>query len=307
VRAGLYTWRRSFKGFLFKYKKIKRKFFWKFRNKRWRWFLTLLRNKKFYSLIQKKSRKLYKKKSQYSYNRRIRLFKNFKKIWKSLSLNLKGYGQVRARRILFPYRRKIGKLSKTHWVGDNLKWIILIKKKKWYKLRKRWIWHRLIKRTVKVKFLNPLKKYFAFNIAVRKCFKNIVSSYKIHKKILFQKVPFFLVNMGLVSIIKQAYKICKRNRIIVNGKIVNNEYIIQPYDLVTFDVRKMLIWFKYKRWQFRKKRYGTNWKVKKGLLYNKRIRTFIFYKNIFSLPGTWRSNYHYYYYYRNLLQTCRMR
>jgi 23S rRNA-/tRNA-specific pseudouridylate synthase len=47
--------------------------------------------------------------------------------------------------------------------------------------------------------------------------------------------------MGLVSIIKQAYKICKRNRIIVNGKIVNNEYIMQPYDLVTFDVRKMLI------------------------------------------------------------------
>jgi len=76
---------------------------------------------------------------------------------------------------------------------------------------------------------------------VRKCFKNIAPSYDIHKKILFQQPPFFLRITGLVSTIKQAYRVCNRNRIVVEGDIATKDYIMKPYDLVTLDVRKLLI------------------------------------------------------------------
>jgi len=175
----------------------------------------------------------------------------------------------------------------------------------WQKLRKRWIWHRLIKHSLKIGHIIYLKKYFAFNIAMRKNFLKILPTYELHKKILYQQVPYFLVNVGLVPVIKQAVKLCKFGKVMVNGAAVGVNYIIRPFDLIRFNFRKNDIDWKYRRFTSAMR---FNFKFKRGLIYNWDFKMYIFYRNLDLIPGRGKVSYLYhYYFYRNLLQTCRMR
>jgi|GEM_PF-2695314 len=154
--------------------------------------------------------------------------------------------------------------------------------------------------------MSNLKKHFAYNIAVRKYFKKILP-YSSHGRMNEYQAPLFLVQRKLVPVVKRAVELCRWHRVVVNGKAVSEKYLIQPYDLISFSIRKALLRFKQKRFFYRN--YGgSKWGIMKGLIYNRRIRHYIVYKNSPFLTGNKRHKYLYYYYFhRNVLQGCRMR
>jgi len=257
------------------------------------------------------ARKIYqchRKRSDFRNNRWIFLFSNLQKLWWGVFWKIRCYRDLMTKWALYPRWKKFG------WFTGNFKLIYpqfqvrhVRRQRYWQKLRKRWIWHRLIKRSVKVRFLSNLKKYFAYNIAVRKYFKKILPSYNLHKKVMYQQVPYFLVQMGLVPVLKQAVKLCKAKRVSVNGFSVGPDYIMKPFDVVRFNFSKRAVWRKH-RWHTNRFRQWKGIKLRRGLIYHRKMRMYIFYKNLDQVPGRRRLTYlFYYYFYRNLLQTCRTR
>jgi len=120
-----------------------------------------------------------------------------------------------------------------------------------------------------------------------------------------QTVPYFLTITKLLPYIRVARRLCKFGRVVVGGQIATTNTFIKPFDIINFTFPKKFIFFKQKKIQYRNKR-RKYLRLARGLLYNKRIKSYIYYKNPETLPIRPKPTYLYYYYYhRNLLQRCR--
>jgi len=239
--------------------------------------------------------------------RRLGCYTNFQKLWWTIFVSVRFWLGLKTRWALTPKWKKTKEYTGTsRWKAKSFYFNKFIRKKMWKKLRKRWIWHRLIKFSVKPYFLSNIKKYFAYNIAVRKYFDKILP-YPQHQKIPFQQIPFFLVQNRLVPVIKRARQLCDAKRIVVNGSSVDKHYIMKPFDLLTFNFRKAGFWYKQRRYRNKRKR-GTQWKLRKGFIYNRKMRMYILYKNIgYTTNHNKQAYWSYFYFHRNLLQGCHMR
>jgi len=125
---------------------------------------------------------------------------------------------------------------------------------------------------------------------------------------MYQKVPFFLVQKKIIPLVKLATRLCKFKKVSINGHKVNAKYIMKPYDLITFDFPKKYVYYKHKKY-VTKKYSSPKIRLVRGLLHNKRIKSYIYYTESATMPGKRKqpTYLYYFYYYRNLLQTCRMR
>jgi len=184
IREKLITLRTVWK-YLRYYKKIRKKYLWKLKYKYQKLAGPNLAHKK----IKFKNFRSFKK-----LNRKVFLI-GCKKIWFWVFLRQKIRSLLAGRWALFPKRKKRytnGQL----WQYTNMKLMKFTKIQFWKKLRKRWHWHRQIKFCVKINFLTYLKRYFAYNIAARKCF-NKVTTWNFHKNIFNRQLPLFLVQKNL--------------------------------------------------------------------------------------------------------------
>ena len=189
LRLSFYTRRPMWK-YLFRYKKIKRRFRWRRRWKflKWSWHLRQYRRFKYLY----KFTKIYFTKSRYKFHRRYFRFGSLRHIWFHLCSDLLYYKIPKTNQNFFPKWRKFRYYrAQVLWRRGKYKFYKMYKKRLWNKLRKRWIWHRLTKYSVRTNFLSNLKKYFAYNIAVRKSFRYRIADYSIHKLTLRQRLPFF--------------------------------------------------------------------------------------------------------------------
>jgi hypothetical protein len=290
--------------FALKYKKQKRKFFW-----RKRFIRTNYRQFYFFHRFRRQFQTIlicYRNYSWYSSNRRVLLMTNLQKLWLSTISSIRQYAYHIQSDSLQPIWRKEGLFTgNLRLIYPNVEVWYLRTKRYWQKLRKRWIWHRRIKRSLSIGYLSYLKGYFAYNIAVRKCFEKIYKKYNDHQKIMDYQVPYFLVQRKLAPVLKQARKLCQRGFINVNGELANRWYMMKPFDIIRFSFRKIEIDRKqWKQEHERKRRKGM--RVRRGLIYHRGIKSYIFFKNLNRVPSHTRISYLYnYYYYRNLLQPCR--
>jgi hypothetical protein len=296
----------TFRKFLVRYKKIKRKLFWIRRF--WMDHIYIFRlMRKFFWREARKFK--FRFRGILIYSRWSFFYHSFKKLWKNLKMTARIWSQYKVRWALFPrFMDKRIFRGTTDWYYPNTfdLWKNLIKNRWWTKRRKRWIWHRMIYYVSRPRFMSNLKKWFTYNIVIRKYFKKILP-YELYKKKGHYQAPYFLVQNRLVPVVKRAFELCRWRRVIVNGYPISETQFIQPFDIISFNFRKMLFWFKLKRYRYRKKS-GSKWKMLNGLIYNRKIRHFIYYRNVTFLHHNTRNRYQYYYYfYRNLLQRCRLR
>jgi len=220
-----------------------------------------------------------------------------KKIWFWIFCRQKIRSLLQGRWALFP-KRKVQYTNGQLWQYTNMKLMKFTKIQYWKKLRKRWHWHRQIKFCVKINFLTYLKRYFAYNIAARRCF-NRVASWNFHKNIFNRQLPLFLVQKKLIPVVKKASRLCKQKRIIINGQPRDSSYIMKPFDILTFYFRKIYIYLKQKRYRYGRK----NFRLVDGLLYNKKIKSYIFIKDSNRYKGKLKYKHFFYYaFYRNILR-----
>jgi len=128
----------------------------------------------------------------------------------------------------------------------------------------------------------------------------------IHSRSNLQQLPYFLIQAKLLPTVKKSLAFCRSGGVNVNGRKVGVRYMLKPFDLIYFDIPKWLIKVKHKRFRFKQKPVFI--KRRRGLLYHRKINTYIFYRNINMRSGRGRyREYYNFFYYRNMLQPCRMR
>jgi len=286
IRRKLITLRTVWR-YLRYYKKIRQKYLWKLKYK----YQSFMRSNFIHKRIKFKNFKNFKN------SKKKIFFLSIKTIWFWVFIRQKIRSLLLGRWALFP-KRKLHYTNGQLWQYTNMKLMKFTKIQYWKKLRKRWHWHRQIKFCVKINFLTYLKKYFAYNIAARKCFHK-VDSWSAHKNIFNRQLPLFLVQKKLIPVIKKASKLCKQKRIVINGEVRDSSYIMKPFDILTFYFRKIYIYLKQKKYRYSRK----NFRLINGLLYNKKIKSYIFITDSNRYKGKLKYKHFFYYaFYRNILK-----
>ena len=157
-----------------------------------------------------------------------------------------------------------------------------------------------------VGYRSNLKHYFSYHIAVRKlvrkCHKPSENTDAMH-----QRAPLFVLANKIVPARRLAIKLCRNKRIVVNGRAAGPRQIIKPFDIITLRINKQALYVRRRRFKYFRSR--TTLRLRRGLIYNRRIKAYIYYRNANLVHGANKryAYLYYYYYYRNLLQPCLMR
>jgi len=143
--------------------------------------------------------------------------------------------------------------------------------------------------------INKLKRYFFHRLAIAK----YLNFFHGKKYLNLYNICWLLNWSKIVPTYERAKFLCDYNKIKVNLKKTKSNVVVNKFDIITFNVRRGLFWYKLKRYKLRSKKRGS-YKCFKGMIYNRKMSTYILYTKKFIFSG-WNSKLFNYYYGRMLI------